>query len=231
MILDSVGVRVTQQRELQSAFGIVDGGKSSRRSGTNGAKGKKKGKKGSNEDGDKDDSSPSLSDKETDSDQEHDNNEDGEETEEGTNLCTSQLLRKERLQKDVAHIDSLHVEILDAQKLFSGAMKLTSVGVLEALIKQLSINAHHRRQSLKGKKFPFDDSISPSDHLHVLHRAVENETDVSRIMRNKKFLVPSQGDKLTLLEAEARTRQRHQEHAREHDKKEELLDINKSPGK
>ncbi|KAG2335413.1 hypothetical protein BDR05DRAFT_1006837 [Suillus weaverae] len=102
-------------------------------------------------------------------------------------------------------------------------------GALEALIKELSINAHHQRQSLKGRKFPFDGSISPSDHLHVLYRAAENETAVSRIMRNKKFLVPSQGDELALLEAEARTRQRHRERAREHDKKEELLDAKKGP--
>lgn len=50
-------------------------------------------------------------------------------------------------------------------------------------------------------------------------------------MRNKKFLVPSQGDELALLEAEARTRQRHREHTREHDQKEELLDAKKGPGK
>jgi hypothetical protein len=84
---------------------------------------------------------------------------------------------------------------------------------------------------LKGKKFPFNGSISPSDHLHVLYRAGENETAVSRIMRNKKFLVPSQGDELALLEAEARTCQRHRERAREHDKKEERLDAKKGPGK
>ncbi|KAG1818592.1 uncharacterized protein BJ212DRAFT_1479593 [Suillus subaureus] len=354
----------------------------------------KKGKKGSDEDGDKDDSSPSSSDKETDSNQEHDNNEDGEEAEEGTNLCTLWLLWKEHLQKDAAHIDSLHVEVLNAQKLFNGAMKLTSIkhntlgqnfvpfytyewsaatggtracclhilaciaimeqtiintyqigllddssggaaaicltikdntknyrvacpilrkkqkqkgrglegikkvtqlvpehvnltwpdqidiaaisqvdfklevklgsqkhdllvhsciaweditgvaethkcpppplcpevqGVLEVLIKELSINTYHQHQPLKDKKISFDDSISPSDHLHVLHRAVENETAISHIMRNKKFLVPSQRDKLMLLEAEARTCQRHWECAREHDKKEELLDANKSP--
>lgn len=119
--------RVTQQRELQSAFGIADGGKSSRRSGTNAAKGKKKGKKGSDEDDDKDDSDPSSSDKETDGDQEHDNDEDGEEAEERADLCTSRLLRKERLQKDAARIDSLRMEVLDAQKIFNGATKLTSV--------------------------------------------------------------------------------------------------------
>jgi len=119
--------RVTQQQELQSAFGIADGGKSSRRSGTNAAKGKKKGKKSSDEDDDKDDSDPSTSDKETDGGQEHGNDEDGEEAEEGTDLCMSQLLRKECLQKDAARIDSLCVEVLDAQKLFNGATKLTSV--------------------------------------------------------------------------------------------------------
>ncbi|KAG2063580.1 hypothetical protein BDR04DRAFT_1123162, partial [Suillus decipiens] len=80
--------RVTQQRELQLAFGIADDGKNSRRRGTNAVQGKRKGKGGSDGADDKINSSSSSSDKETDGDQEH-HDEDDEEAREGTDFRTS----------------------------------------------------------------------------------------------------------------------------------------------
>jgi hypothetical protein len=92
-------------------FGIVDDGKERKCSAQ---KGKKRGKKSDDEDDNDDDD-----DKETDDELEH---------EEGSEGTDSQSHQKECLwQKEQAHIDNLHAEAVDVQKILNSGTKLTSV--------------------------------------------------------------------------------------------------------
>ncbi|KAG2351256.1 hypothetical protein BDR07DRAFT_1386325 [Suillus spraguei] len=67
-------------------------------------------------------------------------------------------------------------------------------------------------------------------HYKYSLRAAEGEGFASRILKNKKFLVPSEEDEIILLEAEARTRQKHQDCAEEHDENEEPSMLNAKKG-